>query len=86
MTESNLSRAYALFRRAAVELEVPDVLALEELAARLRAVSNRVLDALEGHDLGDDDPFSRLERHGADIANDLRRVERLMKDRLSGRE
>ena len=85
MTESSLERAYALFKRASQELE--DSLAPEELANRLRSVSHRILDVLEGNDgESDEDVFSRLEQKSRDIAEDLRRVERLMRKHNSERD
>jgi len=82
--DGDLARAYALFKQAAKDLELPHALEPEELAGRLRSVSHRVLDALDGRDSDNDDPFAHLEGQSRDIADDLRRVERLMKERLKG--
>ena len=83
MSDANLERAYALFRRAAHELEALGAnVSPQELAVRLRAGAEMVLDALEGKTDPDDegsDAFHRLDRQAQDIADDLRRVERLMR-------
>ena len=80
---SNAKRAYAVFRRAALELETTGSLTVQQMTARLRTVSEHVLDLL-GRDEDDSDPsvedtISSLEQQSRDIADDLRRVERLMK-------
>jgi len=83
MNESNLARAYELFRRLAGDLEPPHGLDPEQLAGRLREVSHRILDALDdGEETAPKDPVDRLQRQSTDIADELRRVERLMRERL----
>jgi len=59
-----------------------------QVRARLRGVVEEVLDHLEADEEASSEPedvVSRLERQSQDIAEDLRRAERLMKQRM-GRE
>jgi len=83
---SDLDQAYALFRRAARELEQAGGLTADEMRRRLRGISRRILDLLddEEDDPGDDDVFTRLQRDSDDIAEDLRRVDDLMRRRREG--
>jgi hypothetical protein len=76
---SELDRAYAIFRRAAHDLE-SSALSPSQLRERLRTVSEHVLDILEGDD-EPEDVMSRLDRQSQDIADDLRRAQRLMRER-----
>lgn len=76
---SELDRAYAIFRRAAREIE-GSALPPSQLRERLRSVSEHVLDILERDD-EPEDVISRLERQSQDIADDLRRAQRLMRER-----
>jgi hypothetical protein len=76
---SELDRAYAIFRRAAHDLE-SSALSPSQLRERLRTVSEHVLDILEGDD-EPEDVMSRLDRQSQDIADDLRRAQRLMLER-----
>jgi hypothetical protein len=85
---SNAERAYRLFKRAARDMEGAGALTAEQVTARLRTVSERILDLLGGGDSGraEDEVMSSLERQSCDIADDLRRVERLMKHHPSDDE
>ncbi len=87
MPDSNLDRAYAIFKRAVDELALPEALEPEQLAAKLRSASNRILDALEGKNSDPGaDVFDRLHEQSNDIAEDLKRVERLMRKHMQGDE
>jgi cell division FtsZ-interacting protein ZapD len=75
---SNLERAYELFQQAARELRETGQLSAHELRARLRQVSEQVLDLLERED-EPRDLIAELDRQARAIADDLRRVEELLK-------
>lgn len=80
MEKSNLDRAYELFKQAARELESSGSVTSHQLRRRLRSVSSRILDLVGGDDDdGQSDVMSTLEAQSRDIAEDLRRVERLMR-------
>lgn len=81
MEQSDVERAAELLKRAARELEAAGSLTAEEVRVRLRSVAEGVLNLLD-EDVTPDEPgdvLSRLERQSQEIAEDLRRVERLMR-------
>ena len=82
MGDSNFDRAYELFKRAAAELSAAEGFSREEIAQRLRDVSNKVLDALDQGPPDEGDPQSRLDREAQEISSELKRIERLMRDRI----
>lgn len=86
MQDPELEQAYELFKRFASEVESAGSLSAEQLRIRLRRVSRRVLDLLESEDDKPEDTISGLQRQSEEIADDLRRVQRLMRDRAAQEE
>ncbi len=78
---SDVERAYRAFKQAARDLEHAGALTAGQLRRQLRTVSEQVLGLLDEDEAvqGPDDVLSRLERQSRDIAEDLRRVDRLMR-------
>ncbi|HLJ67512.1 MAG TPA: hypothetical protein VKX16_09140 [Chloroflexota bacterium] len=81
----NLRRALQALERGATEARGAAVRSSEDLRARIEQTVDEVLGHLEDetrqrHDHGD--MLSDLDRQSKDIAEDLRRAERLMRERL----
>lgn len=87
MQESDVQRAYRVFRATARDIEQAGALTAHQLGAQLRSVSEHVLDLLDESDETRTDPadvMSGLDAKSQDIAEDLRRVGRLMRERQQG--
>jgi hypothetical protein len=89
MDRSDLERARQVFVQTASEIESSVSLSASQLRSRLRSAANSVLEMLgdEEEDAGDDeDVMSSLDRQSRSIAEELRRVERLMRQRTGDEE
>jgi hypothetical protein len=81
----NLRRALEALERGAVDARTVSARSVSDLRSRLRTTVEEVLDHLEADEEAAQEPedvIGRLDRQSRDIAEDLRRVERLMKQRL----
>jgi hypothetical protein len=86
MNES-LRRALDALERGAVEARAASGRSAGQLRERLSRTVEEVLTHLEEDEAAGGEPedvIGRLDRQAQDIAEDLRRVDRLMKDRLGG--
>jgi hypothetical protein len=84
----HLRRALESLERGAVEARAVSYRSAGELRRRLSETVEEVLTHLEEDEAAAEEPedvIGRLDRQAQDIADDLRRVDRLMKERL-GRE
>ncbi len=81
----HLRRALEALEQGASEARVLSTRSAAALRHRLNRTVEEVLDHLEADastEIEDEDVISRLDRQAQDIADDLRRVERLMNQRL----
>jgi cell division septum initiation protein DivIVA len=82
----NLRRALAALERAASELRDTSSHSSADIRARLRQAAEEILDRLdEDPEEEPEDLFSSLDRQSKSIAEDLRRADRLMRERTEGR-
>lgn len=81
MDRTDLDRARELFVKTARDLESAATLTAGQLRAHLRGAAHAILDMLENDEDGsdDEDVMTTLDRQSKSIADDLRRVERLMR-------
>jgi F0F1-type ATP synthase membrane subunit b/b' len=81
----SIRQALAALRSGAVDLRDTSTQSAEEIRARLRQTAEEILLRLE-EDTSDEpeDLFSSLDRQSRAIAEELRRAERLMRERNNG--
>ena|SRR5579884_3701343 len=81
----NLRRALAALEHGAAELRDVTGVPTAEIRSTLRRTAEEILDRLESADSGEpEDIFGSLDRKSRSIADDLRRAERLMRERQGG--
>lgn len=78
----DLARALDALRAGAADLRDTSVQSTAEIRARLRQTAEEILNRLEDEESDEpEDIFTSLDRQSKSIAEDLRRAERLMRDR-----
>jgi hypothetical protein len=84
----HLRRALRSLEQGAAEVRDMSLHSTGEIRNRLRRTAEDILTHLEAEQRADegnsDDVMSRLDRQSRDIAEDLRRAERLMRERTRG--
>jgi ABC-type transporter Mla subunit MlaD len=81
----DLQRALAALYAGAAELRDTSSRSTAEIRAVLRQTAEEILDRLEQQESdAPEDIFSTLDRQSKSIADDLRRAERLMRERSEG--
>jgi hypothetical protein len=81
----HLRRALRALELGAADVRDTSLRSTSEVRSRLRRTAEEILDHLEAEQRADEgnpeDIMSRLDRQSRDIAEDLRRAERLMRER-----